>query len=118
MPRSRGHAATEASSSRAPTREGTVTARSVWVSAMSGQAGRLGLQATTSARPVTMRAEAAGTPGFASSSASSEKPRALLDRYCVTCHNDRVKTANLSLQGLDLTKAAEQAEVWEKVIHK
>ena len=90
----------------------------LWVSSMSGQALRLGLQATPSARPVTTRAAAAGPPGFASSPASSEKPRALLDRYCVTCHNDRVKTANLSLQGLDLTKAAEQAEVWEKVIRK
>jgi hypothetical protein len=44
--------------------------------------------------------------------------RALLDKYCVTCHNDRVKTANLSLQGLDLTKVADHAEVWEKVIRK
>ena len=32
------------------------------------------------------------------------QPRALLDKYCVTCHNDRLKTANLSLQGLDLTQ--------------
>jgi len=61
-------------------------------------------------------AAAARAPGSAPSPASSEKPRALLDRYCVTCHNDRLKTANLSLQELDLTKAAEQAEAWEKVI--
>ena len=33
-----------------------------------------------------------------------DQARALLDQYCVTCHNDRLKTANLSLQGLDLTK--------------
>src|SRR5437867_3125349 len=63
-------------------------------------------------------AAAARAPGSAPSPDSSEKPRALLDRYCVTCHNDRLKTANLSLQGLDLTKAADQAEVWEKVIRK
>src|SRR5262245_10569518 len=63
-------------------------------------------------------AAAARAPDRAPSPASSEQPRALLDRYCVTCHNDRLKTANLSLQGLDLTKAAEQAEVWEKVIRK
>jgi uncharacterized protein DUF1592/uncharacterized protein DUF1588/uncharacterized protein DUF1587/uncharacterized protein DUF1585/uncharacterized protein DUF1595/cytochrome c len=63
-------------------------------------------------------AVAARTPGAAPAPTSSEKPRALLDRYCVTCHNDRLKTANLSLQRLDLTKAAEQAEVWEKVIRK
>ena len=44
--------------------------------------------------------------------------RALLDKYCVTCHNDRLKTANLSLQGLDLTHVADHAELWEKVIRK
>jgi hypothetical protein len=48
----------------------------------------------------------------------SEKYRAALDRYCVTCHNDRLKTANLSLQGLDLTTAADRAELWERVIRK
>ena len=52
------------------------------------------------------------------SSASADAQRALLDRYCVSCHNDRVKTANLSLQGLDLTRVAEHADVWEKVIRK
>src|SRR5205814_309416 len=52
-------------------------------------------------------------------SAPSPSPqRTLLDRYCVTCHNDRLKTANLSLQGLDLTKVDDQAELWEKVIRK
>ncbi len=50
--------------------------------------------------------------------ASVESQRALLDRYCVTCHSDRVKTANLSLQGLDLSKVADHAELWEKVIRK
>src|SRR5262245_4255727 len=44
--------------------------------------------------------------------------RAVLDRYCVTCHNDRLKTANLSLQDRDLTRVADQADVWEKVIRK
>jgi hypothetical protein len=49
---------------------------------------------------------------------SADKSRALLDRYCVTCHSDRLKTANLSLQGLDLTKTADHAELWEKVVRK
>ena len=44
--------------------------------------------------------------------------RALLDKYCVTCHNDRVKTANLSLQDADLATVGEQAELWEKVVRK
>ena len=49
---------------------------------------------------------------------SPEKSRALLDQYCVTCHNDRLKTANLSLQGLDLATIPDHAELWEKVIRK
>src|SRR5262245_58328573 len=61
---------------------------------------------------------AARRPGASPSPASTEKPRALLDRYCVTCHNDRLKTANLSLQGLDLANVADRAELWEKVIRK
>ena len=30
------------------------------------------------------------------------EPRALLDRYCVTCHNQRLKTAGLTLDTADL----------------
>ena len=50
--------------------------------------------------------------------AGPAQQRALLDKYCVTCHNDRVKTANLSLQNADLARVAEHAEVWEKVVRK
>src|SRR5262245_14345989 len=35
--------------------------------------------------------------------------------YCETCHNDRLKTGGLSLQGLALDR---DAETWEKVIRK
>jgi hypothetical protein len=44
--------------------------------------------------------------------------RALLDKYCVTCHSDKVKTGGLSLESADLNKVSENAEVWEKVIQK
>src|ERR1700730_11763276 len=40
------------------------------------------------------------------------------DKYCVACHNDRLKTAGLSLQGLALTDVPEHAEIWEKVMRK
>jgi len=39
----------------------------------------------------------------------------VLDQYCVTCHNDRLKTGGLSLQGLPVDG---NAETWEKVIRK
>src|SRR5919198_1142757 len=44
--------------------------------------------------------------------------RALLDQYCVTCHSDRLKRANLSLENLDLTRVADNPQLWEKVIRK
>ena len=50
--------------------------------------------------------------------AESEASRALLDRYCVTCHNETLKTANLMLDTADVDHVAEGAEVWEKVVAK
>ena len=44
--------------------------------------------------------------------------RALLDKYCVTCHNQKAKTAGLMLDKMDVTNVAPGAEVWEKVIQK
>jgi len=50
-------------------------------------------------------------------SAPSEQ-RALLNRYCVTCHNERLKTAGLMLDTADVAAVAEHAEIWEKVVRK
>jgi hypothetical protein len=44
--------------------------------------------------------------------------RATLDRYCVGCHNDRLKTGGLTLQALDPLDPAAHPDVWEKVIRK
>src|SRR5688500_16717372 len=55
-------------------------------------------------------------PSAAQSSVSTQ--RALLDRYCVTCHNERLKTAGLSLAGLDVSHVSKDAAVWEKVVRK
>jgi hypothetical protein len=42
----------------------------------------------------------------------------ILDKYCVTCHNQRLKTGGLTLDTMDLAKVPARAEVWEKVIRK
>jgi cytochrome c551/c552 len=44
--------------------------------------------------------------------------RALLDKYCVSCHNDRAKVAGLSLQSVDVADAPANADIFEKVIRK
>ncbi|MFN0069803.1 MAG: c-type cytochrome domain-containing protein, partial [Limisphaerales bacterium] len=41
-----------------------------------------------------------------------------MTRYCVGCHNNRVKTADLTLEGLDPASAAASPEVWERVLRK
>src|SRR5437867_2937223 len=43
---------------------------------------------------------------------------AVLDRYCVTCHNEKSATAGLMLDKLNVDKVGEDAAVWEKVVHK
>ena len=66
----------------------------------------------------TLGGQSKPAPSSATSQMSADQAKALLDRYCVSCHNDRLKTQNLSLQGLDLANVADHAEVWEKVIRK
>jgi hypothetical protein len=44
--------------------------------------------------------------------------RQVLDTYCVTCHNQRLKTAGLTLDTLSLEKIPDNPEVWEKVVRK
>jgi Protein of unknown function (DUF1592)/Protein of unknown function (DUF1588)/Protein of unknown function (DUF1587)/Protein of unknown function (DUF1595)/Protein of unknown function (DUF1585)/Planctomycete cytochrome C len=45
-------------------------------------------------------------------------PRAVLDRYCVTCHNQRTKAGGLTLDVLDVTHVAAQPAMWEAVVRK
>jgi mono/diheme cytochrome c family protein len=52
------------------------------------------------------------------SSAPQSSPRALLDQYCVSCHNQRLRTAGLALDTLDAAQPNANAEVWERVIGK
>jgi hypothetical protein len=49
-------------------------------------------------------------------------PRALLDQYCVTCHNQQSRTAGLILDKADVSDTPSgipsNPEIWEKVIRK
>ena len=49
--------------------------------------------------------------------AAPQKP-AVLNQYCVTCHNQRLKTAGLLLDTMDIGQVAKDAAVWEKVVRK
>jgi mono/diheme cytochrome c family protein len=44
--------------------------------------------------------------------------RALLNHYCVVCHNAKLRTANLLLDKLDLEHLSDHADIAEKMIRK
>ena len=69
----------------------------------------LSLAACTAALSVALGSQRAAPPS---------PHRALLDQYCVTCHNQQAKTAGLMLDKLDPGQAPDNPEVWEKVIRK
>ena len=46
------------------------------------------------------------------------EPDAAVSRYCATCHNDRTKVAGLVLDPAQVSRAGENADVWEKVVRK
>ena len=50
----------------------------------------------------------------------SVAPRAILDRYCIACHNDRLRTGGLSLDAatVDAGDPSRHPDVWERVIAK
>jgi mono/diheme cytochrome c family protein len=49
---------------------------------------------------------------------SASSHRQTLDRYCVTCHNQRLVTAGLKLDDADVANPGTGAEIWEKVVRK
>jgi len=44
--------------------------------------------------------------------------RANLDRYCLGCHNDRLRTGGLSLASLDPSAVGDHADLWERAVRK
>jgi hypothetical protein len=56
------------------------------------------------------------TPTLGQQPVSSQQE--LVNKYCVTCHNEKAKTGGLVLEKLDVDHPATNAETWEKVIRK
>src|SRR3954463_6764845 len=55
--------------------------------------------------------------GGAQTTEPAQKP-ALLNQYCITCHNQRLKTGGLLLDTMDLDHVGKDAAAWEKVVRK
>ena len=84
-------------------------------------AGLVGLAVAASFQPLAHAAASPGPPpGAAGRQAPAPEPpsRELFDRYCVTCHNERLQTAGLLLDRLDVSRVHANAETLEKVVRK
>src|SRR5688572_25938610 len=57
-----------------------------------------------------------GQPGRAA--VASPAPAAVLNQYCTTCHNDRLKTGGFVIDPAGLASVSAGAEAWEKVVRK
>jgi mono/diheme cytochrome c family protein len=82
----------------------TVAAASLWLS--------------TVALSVLRAASPQGAEAVSPAVASADLVRDNINKYCVTCHNVRLKTGGLSLDAMDLSHVSADAEVWEKVTRK
>src|SRR5438105_2123880 len=52
------------------------------------------------------------------SPAAASIERAALDRYCLGCHNSKMKTAGLALDAIGAVPVEQHADAWEKVVRK
>ena len=68
----------------------------------------------------SLRVDAGGPQAASQSLAppSDSWQQALLDRYCVTCHNSQLRTAGLMLDSHDVTRVGDAPAVWETVVRK
>jgi hypothetical protein len=62
-------------------------------------------------------APAQPTPAAANQKALADH-KAVVDRYCVTCHNQRTKASDLALDTIDISRPSANAQVWEDVVRK
>src|SRR5881394_2063005 len=76
------------------------------------------------ASPALLQTRAAGqTAGKAPAAAAPNQQQhqahqAMLNTYCISCHNSRAKIGGLALDVLDLQAATDNAEIWEKALRK
>ena len=79
----------------------------------------IALGAVLAAGPAT-HAQAPETAGAreAQAPASHESAQAVVDGTCRRCHNDRLRTGNLSLAAFEVAKATEQADAAERMVRK
>jgi mono/diheme cytochrome c family protein len=88
----------------------TTCACLAWVGAVCGDGSRASrVQATTVASDLQQVRLKPDTT-------AASPAQALVSQYCVSCHNERLKTANLLLDKADANQVASASDTWERVV--
>jgi cytochrome c553 len=78
----------------------------------------LGMVSLWVASAATALVGAAAPQRANSSTAAAPTQQETVTRYCVSCHNDRLKTSGLSLEHADIAQTATNPQLWENVVRK
>jgi hypothetical protein len=79
----------------------------------------VGIAASSASQPPASRtASPAAAIPVAQSATAAPNPNEAIKTFCVGCHNDKVRRGDLSLAAFDAMKAADHAEVAEKIVRK
>ena len=70
------------------------------------------------APPPAEPAVASRTQSSVSGTSTAEVVSPVLNRYCVGCHNERLRTAGLALDTMDPARVGDHPDGWEKVVRK
>src|SRR5438552_3942635 len=76
------------------------------------------LHARASAQQTAPQVEVAQSSPSTGAVLTVSSHRRVIVRYCVTCHNQKLKTAGLMLDEADVASPGAAGEVWEKVVRK
>ena len=57
-------------------------------------------------------------PQSSSSAETASQHREVIQTYCLTCHNEALRTAGLLLDQVDVGQVSDRPEVWRKVVQK
>ena len=63
--------------------------------------------------PATISSQQSG-----SSVPTAASSRALINRYCASCHNEKLKSGGLALDALDIEQVGDNVSAWEKAVRK
>ena len=88
---------------------------------VSAMIGSIAVAFIATASVVALRAQQPVSPtatAVSASASTSQQQRAVLNRYCISCHNQKLKTGGLALDALDVDNLGDHVVEWEKTVRK